>query len=195
MKIDVPDHEAKWAKKVKWNPIEAAILCMGFDPDDIGHPIPKVVRCRIHDRYGERSGWRFQSVLRRAGIREMGIQLPDEELIRINSKSPVDWLAWVQSENFDRPNSLRILVDKYHKQAWSAEDEEPISSRERSTVMKLITAAAIRKYGYDLKAKKNGAAVNAIISDIKDIFGHAPHQRTVRDWLKKACAESELEVR
>jgi hypothetical protein len=61
--------------------------------------------------------------------------------------------------------------------------------------MKLITAAAIRKYGYDLKAKKNGAAVNAIISDIKDIFGHAPHQRTVRDWLKKACAESELEVR
>ena len=94
-----------------------------------------------------------------------------------------DWKAQYEAASNERDALKRELEELRSTQ----EKKQDLSTRERSTVKRLIIGMAIRGYKYDPKADRNLATKE--IADDLELLGISLDVDTVRKWLKESTEE------
>jgi hypothetical protein len=112
------------------------------------------------------------------------IPLPNELTRAIKARSEIpDWKAQYEAASKERDALKRELEELRSTQ----EKKNDISTRERSTVKRLIIGMAIKGYAYNPKADRNSATKD-IANDLEH-SGIALDVDTVRKWLKESAEE------
>ena len=102
--------------------------------------------------------------------------------VRVRSEIP-DWKAQYEAASNERDALKRELEELRSTQ----EKKKDLSTRERSTVKRLIIGMAIKGYGYNPKADRN-SATKEIANDL-EYLGIFLDVDTVRKWLKESAEE------
>lgn len=101
--------------------------------------------------------------------------------LKENSK-PIEYIKWAIGKNLEPANELLSEYEKIEK----PQNKESLKTIERNTLLKIIIAMAIEKYGYTPN-KSNHAATD--ISDSTNFYGIRVSDDTIRHWLKVAVDE------
>jgi hypothetical protein len=112
------------------------------------------------------------------------ISLPDELTRAVKARSEIpDWKAQYEAASHECDALKRELEELRSTQ----EKKQDLSTRERSTVKRLIIGMAIRGYKYNPKADRNLATKE--IADDLELLGISLDVDTVRKWLKESTEE------
>ncbi len=93
---------------------------------------------------------------------------------------------WIKEVDLEVHPGFREALSRRFGESDHAIVAAEATPTEKVSLMKLVAAMAIEQYGYDPSAQKN-AAVNALCDDL-DGLGIGLDPKTVRKWLKEACA-------
>jgi hypothetical protein len=181
-----------WVRMPFWTSREAAELSLRIEPTTANHlkdAHPVSVRIARLQRHIERA---------------MSVgQLPGKP----ERVSPVDFVCWAEKHSIDLPRSLQFGVPRKCQERSAVPDEtadsgndlggadrgceEPIPTRARNTLLRMILGMAIKKYRYRPN-DRSGAARS--ISDDLEILGLQVSDDTVRKWLDEAVTELEFNL-
>lgn len=184
MKIEVPDWQLKWAKKDRWDPLEAALLLTGEDPDYMGRPrVAQIVLGKLRDKYRS-FPIGFVTFLRSCGFDPLDDRMQGWDA----TKTPNVWVGHALKARLNVPEDFCRLVEKFHGQQ-SPLAEKPLDPRERQTLNIMIATMAYRKYAYYGPGQRSPSAAQ-IRKDMKEMFGTATvSEQTIRNRLKTAWEE------
>ena len=189
---------AYWAKMAAWEISEGAALLVGVNPDLVR------LRREWRESVGSATASRYKGVLNLAERAfehgELGYPAP----------VPRQWLEWAKKKDIPIPEMLEAEVNKMYPDkelqreatrisCLEAENArltselakaqstsgQPLATRERESMLKLIVGMAIQGYRYDPKARR-GDAICDITSDLEK-SGVALSDDTVRKYLVEAA--------
>jgi hypothetical protein len=112
-----------------------------------------------------------------------------------------DVIRWFDQVELDVPEQLLAAADKYHVLGIGkksrlgrskAADDKPLDARERSTMLKMIIALAIKGYGYDPSAERS--AIPSEIESDMNLLGVGINLETIRKYLRTGSALLDDEV-
>jgi hypothetical protein len=192
-----------WARAPFWSADECAALALGKDPGQIsGLDIDQLYRTAVFGSHLEHVreeilaaqadkelAERIRPVEFIAWAREKKIRLPDQlEAAVLDNEANVAALQCRNTNLRHEIQELRYQLDRLRAAADAAPKPEPkeVTPRQRSSLLKMVIAMAMTKYGYD-PAKRNTAAED-IADEIRE-RGMQLSDDTVRDFLKKAADE------
>jgi hypothetical protein len=173
-----------WARMQRWSLNEAVALSIGYEPcgnlleGADGMPVQSDVlafyfkrRALIADNFD----WGTASAL--------------------GTNSVPDLVRWFVKVDLDVPEQLLAAADKYHvlgigKKSTlgrsNAADDKLLDPRERSTMLKLIIALAVKGYGYDPKAERS--KIPSEIESDMNLLGVGINLETIRKHLRSGSA-------
>ena len=179
-----------WARMQRWSLEEAVALSIGFEPcGDLlagadGMPVQNDVLA-----YYEK----------RKALIEDNFDWGSVALPRRNSVQDV--VRWFDKVELDVPEQLLAAADKYHvlgigKKSKlgrsNAADEKPLDPRERSTMLKMIIAMAMKGYRYEPKAERS--TIPSEIESDMNLLGVGINLETIRKHLRNGSALLDDEV-
>lgn len=137
---------------------------------------------------------------------EIGVSCKDEMLHNIDVEERLShfdsddadnrskWLASEEHSGFAAQRFARAEVARWlsfcgiqsvYQFSGGKSAEEPLSTKERNTLLKMIVGMAIGGYKYGPKSKNNGPAIEEIREDL-DAEGIPLSDDTIRNYLKEA---------
>lgn len=167
-----------WAKKTKLTAKEAAILSLGREPSvEIegyldGLTSEEMAKSPFLIRYAD-----TLSLLENAF--EAGA-LPD-------GPNTLEVLKWFERMELPFPDELSELIRKF----WGKPSQAPqpkddhLSSKERTSVLKLIAAMSAEQYKFN-PAHTKSKAISSVLDDL-DTVGLSLDRKTVSSWLNEAA--------
>ncbi len=179
-----------WARMQQWSLDETVALSIGFEPcGDLlqgvdGMPVQNDVLAYYFKRralIADNFDWGSEAVPSKNGV--------------------PDVVRWFDHVDLDVPQQLLAAADKYHALGIgkksrlgqsSGADDRPLDPRERSTMLKMIIALAIKGYGYQPKAERSTTPAE-IESDMHTL-GLGINIDTIRKHLKSGAALLDDEV-
>jgi hypothetical protein len=184
----------KWASTPYWSAEQCVALVTGEDPDRINRLVFLLYHQDLHEQVLEAQRNKelpelIRPIVFLAWAREHRIGFPDEleEAVSMNELDIAqlqDRYEKLRSKN----QELQYELDRLRAVADAAPKPAPkeVTARERSSLLKMVIAMAMTKYGYDPK-KKNRAAAD--IADEIEARGMWLGDDTVRGYLKEAADE------
>jgi hypothetical protein len=100
--------------------------------------------------------------------------------------SMVRFYEWVKEVELDIHPEFRMALSRRFDGTVRSTSTAEATPSEKLSLLKMIAAMAIEQYGYDPSAQKNDA-VKALCDDL-DGLGIGLDPKTIRKWLKEACA-------
>jgi hypothetical protein len=93
---------------------------------------------------------------------------------------------WVKEVDLDIHPDFRMALSRRFDGTVRSTSTADATPSEKVSLLKMIAAMAVEQYGYDPSAQKNDA-VKALCDDL-DGLGIGLDPKTIRKWLKEACA-------
>lgn len=179
-----------WARMQRWSLDEAVALSIGYEPcGDLlerskGMPVQNDVLAYYFKR----------KALIQDNFDWVGFSSP-------RKNSVPDVVRWFDQVELDVPQQLLAAADKYHALGIgkksklgrsSAADDKPLDPRERSTMLKMIIALAVKGYGYDPSAERSTTPTE--IETDMNLLGLGINLDTIRKYLRSGAALLDDEV-
>ncbi|MEX1663239.1 hypothetical protein AB4874_16595 [Thioclava sp. 15-R06ZXC-3] len=179
-----------WARMQRWSLDEAVALSIGYEPyGDLldgadGMPVQNDVLAYYY---------------KRRALIEDNFDWGGEASPRKNCVSDV--VRWFDQVVLDVPQQLLAAADKYHALGIgkksklgcsSSADDKPLDPRERSTMLKMIIALAMKGYGYDPSAERSPTPTE--IESEMNLLGLGINLDTIRKHLRSGATLLDDEV-
>lgn len=169
------EYSTWWHDHPLWTLSEAALLLTNFYPSALGPLAPKDI-----DRLGpatRRVYAHLHSDLIEGRLPSCKSEFVNEPLVRGG-----DVVSWAIRKGFDIPAEVRELAETSKPEEGQ---DAKMNTKEKDSLLKLVLAMAVRKYGYDPNALKNDA-IKKIGADL-DKEELKLDDDTIRKWLKEAA--------
>lgn len=168
-----------WAKMPNLTLMEASLLSVGTDPKFLDQDELYKLKKKKPDTL-----W--------ASLRFLLERY--ELLFRVFPSSPMGkgpmatghFYEWVKEVDLDIHPGFRMALGRHFDGTVRPTSTAETTPSEKVSLLKMIAAMAIEQYGYDPSAQKNDA-VKALCDDL-DELGIGLDPKTIRKWLKEACA-------
>ncbi|HXI86689.1 MAG TPA: hypothetical protein VNH64_04485 [Parvularculaceae bacterium] len=183
--IVVPNWRMKWARMETWTGLEAALLLTGEDPDFMGRPADlEIVRGKIRDKHANSD--RFHIFCARFNRRRFSGGWDER-------RPPLEWIDAAIEKGLLPPEDFCRLVRKEQDNAEKLLAAGDVDPRERSSLLKIVLAMAVAKYGYQGPTARQRIAA-AIRQDMEKMLRAPVSEQTIQAKLKQAWREFGHEV-
>lgn len=153
---------AKWARKAFWTVDESTALLMATVPESVTQGLYRRLPVEKAEQF---------TILQDDIQRQFGAQVVPTEL-----------LVWADKLNVEVPEQLRVALHRL-RDGGPPKTRKSDEARITNTLLKMILAMAVDKYGYD-PDKTNSAT--KMIEGASEKIGARVSQSTIRECLSKA---------